>query len=277
MQTNLHAAEFLDLPLRASSASFLAKRRIEKQTGSRLPEALRPQNAEQAWQIQQAQTGLLISQGDSVAAWKCSLPQPDKHGDKLIVAPIFGSTVFQQSPCPLILQAGNCPIEPEIAFTLKHDLPPRADAYSEAEVLAAVGETRLALEILQNRCADADAPLQSKPEVSFFEHLADNLFNQGLFLGPQIPLDKALEAAEIDFTLTQQTSRLERAGKHPNGLPQQPLFWLANFLSQQGIGLKAGQHIITGSYAGFFDVLPNTPFQLQFGELGVLEAELHPL
>ncbi|WP_178863389.1 hydratase [Thiomicrorhabdus cannonii] len=256
-----------------AAAEFLTERRVEKQTGTRLPEALRPQDAEQAWQIQQAQTGLLISKGDSIAAWKCSLPQ----NDKLIVAPIFASTVFQQSPCALFLQAGNCPIEPEIAFTLQHDLPPRTDDYSEADILAAVGETRLALELLQNRCADADAPLQSNPEVSFFEHLADNLFNQGLFLGPQIPLNQALKAAEIDFTLTQQTARLERTGKHPNGLPQQPLFWLANFLSQQGIGLKAGQHVITGSYAGFFDVLPNIPFQLQFGELGVLEAELHPL
>ena len=32
--------------------------------------------------------------------------------------------------------------------------------------------------------------------------------------------------------------------------PRRPLYWLAEFLRQQGIGLRAGQVVITGSLAG---------------------------
>ncbi len=59
-------------------------------------------------------------------------------------------------------------------------------------------------------------------------------------------------------------------GHPPERSPQGRLYWLANFLREQGLGLRAGQHVITGSYAGFLDVPANRDLELAYGDLGVL-------
>lgn len=250
-----------------SAADFLAQRRLNGQTGTRLPEALRPQNTEQAWQIQQAQTALLTAQGEAVGGWKCALP----FDDKWVVAPILASTLHTASPVALFTEAGLCKIEPELGFVLQHDLPPRPEGYTESEIIAAVGSAHAVLELIQNR----HWPDES---ASFYEHLADNLFNQGLFVGEAIPLHTALQAAEMTFKITRENTA-EAAiinGKHPNGLPQNPLFWLVNFLSQHAIALRAGQIIITGSYAGLLTLPPNQAFTLQFGDWATLQLTFAP-
>lgn len=244
-----------------AAAEFLAKRRLNHQITPRLPAELRPQNSEQGWLIQQAQTILLTADNqNTIGGWKCSLP----FDDKLVVAPILASTIYTQSPCPIQLEDGICKIEPEIGFRLKRDLPARTEAYRESEIIEALEGAYLALEFIQNRYL-------SDEKASFFEHLADYLFNQGAYIGQSIPLEKAFTAEEIDFTLSQKPEpKKVIKGKHPNGTPQAPLFWLVNYLSQQGIDLKAGQTVITGSYAGVFEVLPQQPFSLEYQGLGEL-------
>ena len=64
----------------------------------------------------------------------------------------------------------------------------------------------------------------------------------------------------------------QHAGIHPNDRPKAGLYWLANFLREQGLGLTAGQHVITGSYAGFLDVPANQDIELAYGDLGVLKV-----
>lgn len=61
----------------------------------------------------------------------------------------------------------------------------------------------------------------------------------------------------------------QHPGFHPNDRPKAGLYWLANFLREQGLGLHAGQHVITGSYAGFLDVPAHQDIELVYGELGV--------
>lgn len=239
------------------AAEALVIRRLNHQITAQLAPALRPQNIEDAFAIQQAVVDKLSAQvADRVGGWKCSLPD----AEKLIASPIFTSTIFSQSPCPIKLDNGVCKIEPEIAFRFHRDLLSRPDEYSESEIMAALGSAYLALELIQSRYLEPD-------DVSYFEHLADGLFNQGVFLGPQITLAQAFSASEINFTLMQSTTE-SKLGKHPHQLPQRPLFWLVNFLSQRGIDVKEGQVVITGSYAGVMEVQPNMRFSLQYGELG---------
>jgi len=60
--------------------------------------------------------------------------------------------------------------------------------------------------------------------------------------------------------------------QHPNQDPLLPLYWLVNHLSQQGIGLKQGEWVITGSYAGVLQVPANTELKLQFGPFGQINT-----
>ena len=106
---------------------------------------------------------------------------------------------------------------------------------------------RLALEVLG--CRYALPEHASLPEL-----LADHMFNQGLVLGPRIAsADDAPASMTITLSVDGQDAE-QHAGIHPNGRPKAGLYWLANFLREQGAGLRAGQHVITGSYAGFLDV-----------------------
>jgi 2-keto-4-pentenoate hydratase len=247
------------------AASYLLKRRHAKQTGPRLEPALQPQTNEEAFAIQRA---VMDGMGDSVGGWKCLLP----IAEKLIAAPIFTSSIYSSSPCPIELDLGRCRIEPEIAFTFKQDLPARKAEYSEDEIITVLGSAHLALELILNRFLPTE-------KASHFDNLADCLVNQGMYIGPEIELAEAMQASEFTLTFSQRQSdgqlRVDKfPAKHPNIYPHLPLLWLVNFLSQRGIAIKAGQKIITGSYAGVIEVLPNEEFTLEYEGLGRIQVVL---
>lgn len=244
-----------------SAAQFLAIRRSDQRSRGRLAPDLRPATTEDALAIQKA---LVASMADKVGGWKCSLP----NRDRINVGAIFSGTIYHQSPCPVKLDNGSCRIEPEIAFRFKNDLAPRETDYTDADIIAALAGAHLALEFIQHRYAGTE-------DISYLENLADCLFNQGLYLGPEIPLDKAISSPHIDFVLTQGTARTF-AGKHPNDGPLLPVLWLVNFLNKQGIGIHAGQVVITGSYAGVHEVKPDTEFSIEYTGLGSMTVLCQP-
>jgi len=241
-----------------TAAGFLIERRHNESARDRLAQAMRPATNEDALAIQKA---IMEQMGDTVGGWKCVLPA----GETLNVAPIFANTIHRQSPCPILLDKGVCRIEPEIAFRFKQDLPPRDTEYGDDEIMAALAGAQLALELIQNRYAGTE-------EVSYLENLADCLFNQGMYLGPEIPLDKAINSPEIDFVLSQGEASTFK-GKHPNNGPIRPVLWLANFLRQQGIGIKAGQLVITGSFDGVHEVEADREMSLAYGGLGSIAVK----
>ena len=63
-------------------------------------------------------------------------------------------------------------------------------------------------------------------------------------------------------------------GGHPLVDPLIPLVWMANHLSQRGIGLQAGDVITTGSYAGCRWVAPGAQVTVEFAELGAASVQL---
>ncbi|MGE8655729.1 MAG: 2-keto-4-pentenoate hydratase [Achromobacter sp.] len=248
-----------DYPGSTDAARILIAAREAGTAGPRLPSDCRPQTQGQALAVQQRTAQLLReTRQDAIAAWKSALPSPEKT----VVAPIYASTVACGAVVPT--RAPVVRIEPEIAFELARDLPARDTAYTPAEIDAAIGAARLALEVLG--CRYAAPEHASLPEL-----LADHMFNAGLVLGPRIA---SPDAAPASMTLTLSIDGVEveqHAGIHPNDNAKAGLYWLANFLREQGLGLRAGQHVITGSYAGFLDVPAGRDLELAYGDLGVLK------
>lgn len=249
----------------ADAAQLLFDTRKSRREDARLSGALRPGDSAAALAIQQ-RVGAMLGLG--IGAWKCSVPTAEKP---TILAPIFAPNVRRDSPCPIALYRGAARVEPEVAFEMGKDLPPRGKPYSDAEIRSAIGATRLVLELIGARYPDQTA-------VSFPELLADGIANQGLFVGPAVTpgLDQPLDA----FAITVDSPRgrvAERDGKHPDGHPLRPLLWLANFLAGGGYvgvdGLKAGQVVTTGSYCGVLEVPLDTALSVRYGELGTLAVE----
>jgi len=245
----------------------LATRRQHGEVASLLEERLRPQSLQDAFMLQQQ---VATAMAEPVAGWKCLLPTTDK----IVVAPIYQSTIgrfdahasqIQQCalwPSVVPASAGLARVEPELAFVLQQDLPPRAAPYSNAEIDTAIGATHLALELIQSRFSHDSG-------AAFFDQLADGLFNQGLFLGPEIQPVSGFVGSEFSLQLTFSDGRVQGFNAvHPNHQPRAGLYWLVNFLSANHIGLLAGQAVITGSYAGVLDLPFGEDIQFQYGDWG---------
>ena len=242
-----------------SAAQHLAASRRKRRPGPRLPEDLRPRDVESSLAIQR-RVGEMM--GEATGGWKCGAPS----GGRTLVAPIFRSSIHTGAQCHVAVINGRASIEPEIAFFLARDLPARATPYSEDEVRTAIGETRLALEILGSRYAESK-------DAEYLEKLADSLSNQGLYLGPAVRGGVAAELSTFPIAIDGVFSG---QGRHPDGHPMVPLHWLANFLSSRGEGLRAGDAITTGSYAGALDAPSSGPLRAVFGDLGEISVELVP-
>jgi 2-keto-4-pentenoate hydratase len=254
----------LTIAQRDEAAYHLLSARRARQPGPRLTESCRPTDLEDALAIQRRVQALL---GAGTGGWKCSLPTAERA---ISCAAILAPTIARFSPCSIVAHAGIARIEPEVAFKMGRDLPPRAAPYSEAEVRAAIAETRLVLELLDSRYADPAA-------VTFPELLADQVSNQGLVVGPVLRdgLSRPLDGFTIVIAGPKGTLH-RRDGRHPDGHPLRPLVWLANFLAgrEEIGGLKAGEIVTTGSYAGALEVPVATPLSVQFGDLGEIGVEL---
>jgi 2-keto-4-pentenoate hydratase len=245
-----------------AAATELARRRREGRRGPRLDPAIRPTTVSEAFALQHR---VAVRMG-TIGGWKCSLPTPERT----TAAPLFTSTIHRGAHATVHARGSAAQIEPEVAFVMAHDLGPRGRAYDEPEVVAAIGEAHLVLELLGNRYEDPAS-------VSFPELLADGANNEGLIVGPVLEpwRDRALEGFPIGIAGV-GGFHLERAGRHPDGHPLRPLVWLANFLRERGERLRAGQIVTTGSYAGALEVPLATPLSITFGELGRMQVTLDP-
>lgn len=246
-----------------AAARELVARRISGKQGPRLPETCRPTTLEEALAIQEQVSELWCdTHDDSIGAWKCSLPSTDK----VVVGPIYTSTINTVPPITIWPKGGCARIEPELAFIFGENLPPRSEPYTDAEVDAAIVRSHLALELINSR-------YENSSSTSFPEMLADGLVNQGLFIGPEVDAEQARQAATLSFRVEYSNGDItELQGRHPNNQPRAPLYWLVEFLRSRGQGILAGQAVITGSYAGVLEVPLNEDVKIHYLGLGVLDV-----
>lgn len=267
MTTENYSASSISTTALQQATAILAKRRQRGEVGALLDESLRPQSLNEAFALQQQ---VAVAMAEPIAGWKCLLPTPDK----IVVAPIYPSTLcrvesnstdVQQCrlwPSKVPASAGLARVEPELAFVLQQDLPPRSEPYNNTEIDTAIGATHLALELIQSRFSHDSG-------AGFYDQLADGLFNQGLFLGPEIQQTPEFSGEQFLLQLTFADGRQQKlAAVHPNQHPRAGLYWLVNFLSANGIGLLAGQAVITGSYAGVLDLPFGEDIQFQYDDWG---------
>jgi 2-keto-4-pentenoate hydratase len=243
-----------------AAARYLVAARVGRQPGERLPEALRPTGIDDALAIQH-RVGELLNV--AVGGWKCSVPSAARQ---VALAPIYVPSIHWTAPCPILSIAGKARIEPEIAFVMGTALPPRGRSYTEADVRAAISETRMSIELIGARYADLAA-------VTYPELLADGIANHGLFVGPVIGNASSLPLDAFPIIVsTPDAQLLARDGRHPDGHPLPPLVALANYLAANGTGLLAGQIVTTGSYCGVIDVPLDVPLRIEYGTFATFLA-----
>ena len=244
------------------AAIELARRRRAGLHGPRLPDPCRPAGLADALAIQRE---VSTHMGDAVGGFKCGTPTDDR----VVVAPIYSGTISTAAPCPVWAQNGQVRVEPELAFVLGQELPAREQVYSHAEIESAIDKVHLALELIDSRYDD-------QAELTFADRLADGLVNQGLWLGPEVPWQQAYQAQGFAVEWSVEGGALTTlTGRHPNDNPLLPLYWLVEHLRATGRGLKAGQVVITGSYAGTFPCPVDQDLNFAYGDLGRFKVRFH--
>ena len=260
-----------------NAADILFGLESRQKSGPRLALALRPENPADGWAVQRRVSDLRMElQGRPVTGWKCGLPNAERWAVAALHTALQAEPLAGESGCARAAAPagpdGGARVEPELAFMLKTSLPARPEAYTPAEVDAVIGSVHLAIEVLGSRYIDAIAA--SGPEL-----MADSLWHQTLVLGPEVH-DLPDLAAEPTLALSINTAgnppRL-MTGRHPDGDPRKPLYWLAEFLRTQGMGLEAGQAVITGSFAGAINLPFGEAATLVFGDLGQIAIRLEEM
>lgn len=152
--------------------------------------------------------------------------------------------------------------EPEFAFRMAADLPPRTTPYSVQEVLDAVGTLHPAIEIPDSRFADFVS-------AGAAQIIADNACAHLFVLGaPATSNWRALDLVEERPVITLQGNQFIGHGKNVLGDPRIALTWLANELRQLGITLRAGEVVTTGTCHPPLPIQSGDVCDADFGVLG---------
>jgi 2-keto-4-pentenoate hydratase len=152
--------------------------------------------------------------------------------------------------------------EPEFAFRMAADLPPRPSAYTVREVLDAVGTLHPAIEIPDSRFADF---VSAGPSQIIADNACAHLFVLG---APTSSNWRALDLVEQRPVITLREKRYIGHGRNVLGDPGIALAWLANELRQLGITLKAGEVVTTGTCHPPLPIQSGDLFEADFGALG---------
>jgi len=205
------------------------------------------------------QDAITASLGWPVGALKANAPKDGEAHRGVIYR-----RLIHRSPARITAaEVTRCGVEGEVAFVFRHDFPARTEAYSRAEVAAAV-DALAAIEVIDSRFTDPD-------QVPALEKLADSIGN-GAFVAAE-PLDgwRRLNLAALKVSLSvNETVELEQQASHPTGDPLAVAVALVNMMRAAG-GVTAGQFVTTGSCTGVRYLQPCDTCTVRFEGLGSAE------
>ncbi len=224
---------------------------------------LRPQSRTEGYAVQAA---LETSSPGTLFGWKIAATSVSGQKHINVTGPLAGRIMSDT----VIADGGTASMkgnqmrvgEPEFAFRMGRDLPPRATPYTVEEVLAAVETFHSAIEIPDSRFADFARAGEA-------QLIADNACAHLFVLGGATTANwRAMDLVEERPQITLRGERHVGHGKNVLGDPRAALAWLANELRGLGLTLRAGQVVTTGTCHPPLPIQAGDHFAADFGVLG---------
>jgi 2-keto-4-pentenoate hydratase len=150
-------------------------------------------------------------------------------------------------------------VEGEIAFVLKENL--MGPGITPTDVLRSTEGVVAALEIIDSRIRDWKIKIQ--------DTIADNASSAAFVLGTRMVPVESIDLRHVGFVLTKNGQiAATGAGAAVLGSPAQSVAWLANRLADYGVGLQAGEIILSGSAVAAVPVQAGDSIHLVVDRIG---------
>ena len=228
-----------------------------------LPPQLRPADRAEAYAVQACIEAFTSA---ALYGWKIAATSVAGQHHIGVDGPLAGRLLAER----VIEDGGACLLggnlmkvaELEFAFRMAGDLAPRAEPFSQDEVLARVASLHPAIELPDSRFAHFE-------QAGLAQLVADNACAHRFVLGPATNAAwRAMDlAAHPGRVLRNGALAEEGVGRNVLGDPRIALTWLANELSRHGMALNAGQVVTTGTCAKPLAIARGDRIE---GDLGVL-------
>jgi len=230
-------------------------------------------NIEEAYAIQRAWVEMKINAGLRLVGHKIGLTSRAMQVSSNITEPDYGAlldNMFFDEGSDIPFERFIVPrVEVELAFILGKDLT--GPGISLFDVLEATDWVIPALEIIDARIEQIDQKTQITRKV--FDTISDNAANAGVIMG-----GRAIKPTEFDLrrvpAILYRNGVIEESGVSAAVLnhPAKGVAWLANKLSAYGVGLKAGQIILGGSFTRPVAARPGDTFHVDYDQLGSISC-----
>jgi 2-keto-4-pentenoate hydratase len=254
----------MDIDQAKEASALLLRHWREGTVVDALPPALRPADRAEGYRIQAV---LEEHSAHPLRGWKIAATSIAGQRHIGVDGPLAGRLMAEMvhaDGATLPFGANRMRVaEAEFAFRMARDLPPRAAAYAQDEVMGAVAALHTAIEVPDSRYADF-------ARVGAAQLIADNACAHQFVLGPEAPpLWRGLDLA-AHRVIGRVSGGLEREGIGANvlGDPRIALTWLVNELSRHGITLAAGQFVTTGTCLVPMEIGPGDTVSADYGVLG---------
>ena len=228
-----------------------------------LEEQLRPRDRAEAYAIQAA---IETTSGGKLFGWKIAATSEAGQKHINVGGPMAGRILSET----VIADGGTASMagnemrvaEPEFAFRMQIDLPPRDALYSVQEVLDAVDTLHPAIEIPDSRFSDFVG-------AGAEQIIADNACAHLFVLGAPTETNwRALDLVEHKPVIKLRGQQYIGHGKNVLGDPLIALTWLANELRELGLTLRSGEIVTTGTCRPPLPIHSGDLFEADFGAIG---------
>jgi 2-keto-4-pentenoate hydratase len=184
-----------------------------------------------------------------------------------VTEPTFGvllSDMFVDDGAALPLAGLVAPrVEAELAFVLADDVV--GPAVTTEDALAAIGEVRPALEVVDSRIVDWRSRIA--------DTVADNAGGARVVLGDSAAPVAGLDLRLLGVLLSRNGSPIDSgAGAAALGHPAAGVAWLANTLAGYGERLHRGDVVLAGALTRMVPVRPGDAYTGEFAHLGAVHV-----
>jgi 2-keto-4-pentenoate hydratase len=229
------------------------------------PEYSQRLTLDQSYPIQLALVERRCVGGLRRVGWKVGLTADVIQRQFSVFEPVFGC-LLSEGYCEsghvfrhaALIEPG---FETEVCLRLDRDVEGGA---SVDAVAAAVGACHPALEVVETRGDfTRDLPLA----------MADNAQQKAFVVGPGRPLGRPQDLAETVVSIRIDGREVATGnGRAVLGNPLNSVTWLAGKLAQFGRRLRAGDYVMTGSFARQFPIAAGNRIEAAFDPLGTVTA-----